>query len=253
MPYLNNNMDQESDYPIYQLARTLQLHQGFGPMPSAQMILHDILQATSIMGSHNLYVQRPLNVGLTQFPMVHHYERLLGKQPCPNILHDSLLPFYDADSDQEQVNPNWGNNWEASSSSSPAPPVCFERMVPSVPASLTHVAFIHPQQLQSEQAANMDLDLFIPVHQSEMYHPGNIDDVQLDGLQDEHVYSQIQLSASHLQMIPYPEIENPQPIQTVMPTPPKKRKTRKRLTYIVDDEIQRNTRQHQCQVLNTWS
>jgi hypothetical protein len=35
VPYYNNNMDKESDYPIFQLARTLNLHQVFGPMPSA--------------------------------------------------------------------------------------------------------------------------------------------------------------------------------------------------------------------------
>lgn len=39
VPYLNNSMDRESDYPIFQMARILQLHQVFGPMPSAQMLL----------------------------------------------------------------------------------------------------------------------------------------------------------------------------------------------------------------------
>ena len=43
VPYFNNNMDKESDYPIFQLAMTLRLHQVFGPMPSAQMLLQDIL------------------------------------------------------------------------------------------------------------------------------------------------------------------------------------------------------------------
>lgn len=64
IPYLNSNMDPESDYPIYQLARILQLHQVFGPMPSAQMLLQEILQV-SMMNHHDFYIQRPINVGLT--------------------------------------------------------------------------------------------------------------------------------------------------------------------------------------------
>lgn len=55
VPYFNNNMDKDSDYPIFQIAKTLNLHQVFGPMPSAQMLIEDILQVT-MANQHNLYV-----------------------------------------------------------------------------------------------------------------------------------------------------------------------------------------------------
>jgi hypothetical protein len=64
VPYFNKNMDKESDYPIFQLAKTLRLHQVFGPMPSAQMLLQDILYAAT-MNQHDLYIQKPLNIGLS--------------------------------------------------------------------------------------------------------------------------------------------------------------------------------------------
>jgi hypothetical protein len=82
VPYLNN-MDRDSDYPIFQLARTLQLHQVFGLMPLAQMLLQDILQA-SMMNHHDLYFQRPLNLGLSQFPVLQQNIQtlhLIGKLP----------------------------------------------------------------------------------------------------------------------------------------------------------------------------
>lgn len=48
-----------------------------------------------------------------------------------------------------------------------------------------------------------------------------------------------------LQLSLIPEEVNPLPIQAIPPTLSRKRKSRKRATPIVDDEIQRNTRQHQ--------
>lgn len=118
IPYLNRNMDAESDYPIFQLARTLQLHQVFGPMPSAQMLLQEILQV-SMMNHHDLYIQRPLNVGLIQFPLVQQYYRLLGKLPQPAQFQVFNSTQNDSGNESIQVDPFWGNNWEASSSSTP--------------------------------------------------------------------------------------------------------------------------------------
>jgi hypothetical protein len=80
VPYYNNNMDKESDYPIFQLARTLNLHLVFGPMPSAQMIIEDILHVL-MSYQHNLYVPRPLNIGLSQFSYMQRCHYILGKQP----------------------------------------------------------------------------------------------------------------------------------------------------------------------------
>lgn len=48
-----------------------------------------------------------------------------------------------------------------------------------------------------------------------------------------------------LQLALLPEDDIPQPIQAIRPTLPNKRKSRKRPTPIVDDDIQRRTRQHQ--------
>lgn len=46
VPFFNDNMDKESDYPIFQLAKTLNLHQGYGPMLSAQMLIEEILHVS---------------------------------------------------------------------------------------------------------------------------------------------------------------------------------------------------------------
>lgn len=122
---MNNNMDKESDYPIFQLAKTLQLHQVFGPMPSAQMLLQDILQA-SMMNQHNLCIQRPLNLGFSQYPLVQLSERLLGKQP--QYVQVQYTNPAESDIEQDLPDPLWGNNWEASSSSNPQVTRHFIRM-----------------------------------------------------------------------------------------------------------------------------
>jgi hypothetical protein len=64
VPYTNNNMDKESDYHIFQLGKILCLHQVFGPMPSAQMLIKDILHKASL-NQHDLYIQKPLNIGFS--------------------------------------------------------------------------------------------------------------------------------------------------------------------------------------------
>jgi hypothetical protein len=46
-------------------------------MPLVQMLIQDILQA-SVVHHHDLYIQRPLQIGLAQFPLIQqHY--LAGK------------------------------------------------------------------------------------------------------------------------------------------------------------------------------
>ena len=62
----NNSMDIESDQPIYDMAGHLNLHQGYGPIPSMQMLLQDVLQAT-FQNIPKPYVQRPVALGLTPF------------------------------------------------------------------------------------------------------------------------------------------------------------------------------------------
>jgi hypothetical protein len=56
IPYFNNNMDKESDYPIFQLAKTLRILQVFGPVPPMQMLIRDILHQASL-NHHDLYIQ----------------------------------------------------------------------------------------------------------------------------------------------------------------------------------------------------
>lgn len=82
VPYFNHIMGKESDYPIFQLAKTLQLRQVFGPMPSAQMLLQDILHAAA-MNQHDLYIQKPLNFGLSQFCFMQQYASHLCAEKRP--------------------------------------------------------------------------------------------------------------------------------------------------------------------------
>jgi hypothetical protein len=60
-------MDKESDYAIFHLAKWMNIHQVFGHCPSAQMLLEDILNHTTLQ-QHTLYVQRSISLGLAQFP-----------------------------------------------------------------------------------------------------------------------------------------------------------------------------------------
>ena len=72
-------------------------------------------------------------------------------------------------------------------------------------------------------------------------------DLQLALLQDDINHQLIQ-SAGHaaadLQLALLPEDINHQPIQTVVPNKSKKRKSRKRPTPVVDDEVKSSTRLH---------
>lgn len=72
----------------------------------------------------------------------------------------------------------------------------------------------------------------------------NLQAMQLsDGIEAGTHISQDNNEGLHLALIP--EEVNPQPIQAIPPTLSTKRKSRKRATPVVDDEIQRSTRQHQ--------
>lgn len=107
VPHFNNNMDKESDYPILQLAKTIGIHLGFGPSPSAQMLLQDILYTASL-SHHNLYVQRPLNLGLSQFHFTsnHQQQTHLEQSPLVNWFAPRSIV----------VDPSWDNNRDAPAS-----------------------------------------------------------------------------------------------------------------------------------------
>ena len=94
-------MDPHSDYPIHQLARTLGLHQVFGPMPSAQMLLQDILHKASLNHRDTTFrgPSTLASLGL-------HFSMYTRTALLPRLQPISVDHF-------------WGNNWESSSFSSP--------------------------------------------------------------------------------------------------------------------------------------
>jgi hypothetical protein len=118
----------ESDYPIYRMAAALNLHQCIGPMPSAEMILQDIVRV-SMTSSAGQYLPRSVTQGLLQFPYLHNLQSYitlqlglgfpklpaniqrqirLGKQPLivpNNPVYNNNMSYL-----------LWGNNIEASSS-----------------------------------------------------------------------------------------------------------------------------------------
>jgi hypothetical protein len=122
-------MDIEDDYPIIQMANALGLHRGYGPLPSALMLLQDILWTTMTRAS-TIQVPRPVALGLSQFAgslmlqcsftsslMINYLEFLesfrnqivQGKQPVVETLHIPMV-------DRDMAFLMWGNNMEASSS-----------------------------------------------------------------------------------------------------------------------------------------
>lgn len=54
----------------------------------------------------------------------------------------------------------------------------------------------------------------------------------------------IQDGTTDLQLSLFPEEVNPMPLQSIPPSQPRPRKSRERPTPLVDDEVQRSTRQH---------
>jgi hypothetical protein len=79
------------------------------------MLIQDILHAVSLT-HHDRYIQRPLSIGLPQFGFVRTLEQI-------NV--DPFLGFkinWRKHPPVISVDPNWGNNWEASSSSAPLRP-----------------------------------------------------------------------------------------------------------------------------------
>lgn len=116
VPYLNNGMDPESDHSVRCLAKQLGLHQVFGPTPSVQMLLHEILERAAIY-HHDNYIPRPISTGLASFQGLRQ-KWIALQQPVQEKCHGYLV---DSDDEPFAIDPFWGNNLEASSST--APPV----------------------------------------------------------------------------------------------------------------------------------
>lgn len=267
IPLMNAAMDRESDYPIFQIANTLKLHQGHGPMPSAQMLLQEILLSTRA-NQHTMYIERPLNLGIAQFPPLILSLEQSGKQPI-------VPPRYDSDEDLSWIAQN---DWEASTSSNPIMPRRLVRMWDDQ----DQPKLSEPRQIQPLQD-HVDFDL--PVHENNQTKIPKV--LQNQPLQDHVGFdfpipknnlpsevandvdetilklpSETELSASDLvitdketftfgiqgallQDDTCAELIQPEPIQIIPPAAPRKRQIRKRPTPIVDDEVQRNTRRHQ--------
>lgn len=104
-------MDPESDYSIRALARQLGLHQVFGPAPSVHMLLQDILEKAANY-HHDNYIPRHISTSLASFQGLGQ-KWIAFQQPV-----QETYPGYLVDSDDEPfaIDPFWGNNLEASSS-----------------------------------------------------------------------------------------------------------------------------------------
>lgn len=101
-PLISSDLDSESDFSVRKMAQSLWLHQDFGPAPSIRMLVEDIL-ALARKAHHQKYIQKPIQQGLEQYlGFFKQYSGFL-------INFDAPQPVI--------VDPYWGNNWEASSSS----------------------------------------------------------------------------------------------------------------------------------------
>lgn len=238
-------MDKDSDYPIFQLAKSLGLHQVFGPMPSAQMLVHDILQAAT-MHHHHLYIQRPVQIGLAQFPTIQHYYHLyLGKQPQQRQIRSPCLGyiFSELNPGKVIVDPFWGNIWEASSSTAPQFPKVLTRM------ESTAVQISKSQNFDEMEIEHSDSISFAQDEHNVTFLETAADPAVLDEVNLQLALSQgITQSEGHvdadLQIVMHLVVINPQPIQTILLSQSRKRKYRKRLTPVVDDEVRRSARLH---------
>lgn len=121
VPYLNNGMDPESDYSVRNLANNLGLHPGIGPSPSIQMLIQELLERAAAY-HHDMYIPRPISTGLASF------EGLKLKWAAIQLPLQEKYPGYFVDSDDEIIalDPFWGNNLEASSSTAPPPMLSLE-------------------------------------------------------------------------------------------------------------------------------
>jgi hypothetical protein len=114
------------------------------------MIIEDILHVL-MSNQHNLYVPRPLNIGLSQFSYMQRYHYILGKQPQQSLTHLDFI------SNESNIEPDidighifWGNNWEASSSSAPK---VLQRLV-----RMDMVDIVRPEAMQVGQADISEVD-----------------------------------------------------------------------------------------------
>jgi hypothetical protein len=109
-------MDPESDYSVRSLANKLGLHRGFGPSPSVQMLLQEILEKAASF-HHDKYIPRPISSNLASFEGL-KFKWAAMQQPVQEK-HTGYI--VDSDDEPIAVDPFWGNNIEASTST--APPV----------------------------------------------------------------------------------------------------------------------------------
>lgn len=185
-------------------------------------------------------------MGLSQFPVLQQNIQtlhLIGKLPVHINLQYYQTDAADSDLEQDTVDPFWGNNWEASSSTSPQVPRCFSRM------EMVHLESTYTRvDLDNANLEIVQLETNEIVNGQKEPDDGRI---QLDGTEvvieqneDRESNQELPEIDNGLQLALLPEDVSPQPIQMIQASLSKKRKSRKRPTPIVDDEIQRSTRQH---------
>jgi hypothetical protein len=283
VPYFNNNMDKESDYPIFQLANTHNLHQVFGPVPSAKMLIQDILQV-SLERQHHLYLQRPLTLGFAQFPRIQQMQDRvgiqinldqsqvqanqwvqihLGKQPvpCTQVEEDMSLFL-------------WGNNWEASSSSANRlVKMDFTADVNDTDSGSNPTAYVPVDLVEdSDMIVNESRSIVLapvtqpPINSDNAYQQATISEI-INRLEHQGILQPTTRPVPQMEVANYKliqEIYLPDkstqltqdapvqqaeyavqsliPIQAIPPSAPRKRKSRKRPTPMVNDEVKRSAR-----------
>jgi hypothetical protein len=178
-------------------------------MPSAQMLLADVIHV-STMHQHNLYIQRPLNIVFSQFPGLLCLKQF-GKHPVKEDIRSPCPGYIFCTIDPQKViaDPFWGNNWEASSS---VVPMVTKRLFRMDDVDNTLTGEPDP----NEEINSLDFD------QSNSYPPIT-DDTQM-------------------QLALFSDVSEALSVDSPQHTHQKKRRSRKRPTPIVDDEVRRSTR-----------
>jgi hypothetical protein len=202
--FQQNTMTFDSDYLVRELAKSLGLHQSFGPVPSVEMLLQDLA-----LRAHGLHHRLALK---TQLPW-HSW----------NTGPISYVPdawFLNVD------HPRWGNNAEASTSSGYRRPILelisneTFNQEPQLSRQSSPVNFVQPNE---DDIANSPSD---PCGQEQLsinaasLQPDSSEGMNLD--QSEDLFA-------------------PSPIAVITPPIAAKRKSRGK-TPIVDDEVRRCSR-----------
>jgi hypothetical protein len=194
----------DSDYLVRELAKSLGLHQSFGPVPSVEMLLQDLA-----LRAHGLHQRLALKA---QLPW-HSW----NTGPI-TVAPDAWFLIVD--------HPSWGNNVEASTSSGYRRPILepiYRETTSQVPQLSRQFSPVNLVQPNEEDIANSPPD---PSGQVQLSN--NTTSVQPD-------------SSEGMDLDQSEDFLAPTPIAVITPPSAAKRKSRGK-TPIVDDEVRRCSR-----------